>query len=150
MNTERATSRRAVLSGVVVSLASAAAVNAAALSASREAHDVVPVVYVGEPDPVFALIARHKEAFDRWNEAIAAANTPELHEEQKRLNFVEAGALHDVLSCEPTTIAGVLTQLAFCNTFYETFEYELFEDEHAAPLLVKSLAASLRRIGGVA
>ena len=65
MNTERTPSRRAVLSGVAVSLASAAAVNAVAISAARVEPQLQAINYSEDPvrkaatECLNAMAARH-------------------------------------------------------------------------------------------
>jgi hypothetical protein len=69
-----------------------------------------------EPDPIYAAIARHREAYNEHNDRCSAldeADTPEAEAENNRLMKVLGEAEDDMREIEPTTMVGAVALLRY-------------------------------------
>jgi hypothetical protein len=103
------TNRRAILGAVVAAGAAAASVLPAARVAATPALSV-------EPDPVLALAAKVRAAWERFEEVLIEDDEGERCDEADRL-FEAAHA--ELLGTPPTTLAGARTVIAWLVEFDE-------------------------------
>jgi len=98
-NHETTTSRRAVLAGAATALATGAAVNVAAIVATRAAT----------PDPIFAAIERHRQLYAAHGVAC------ETDDEDAANAACDAAfsALAELVALTPTTLAGCAAMLRY-------------------------------------
>jgi hypothetical protein len=103
-------------------------------------------------DPVFALIAAHREADTAVNAIVAEIDRTD---ETDKIVALEEGALADLGSVElglflelleavPTTLAGVIALVAYLDEI-EKKDHWKFEDNYATPL-IGNLAEAFKRI----
>ena len=120
-------SRRALLTG-------APAVAAAALAAGTAATGLATAMAAPlAADPIFAVIAEHKEAAEAYNQAIAVEVAVDLRDDPDLLTTSEAtreagerahARLLEVLTVKPTTLPGVVALLVHVG------QPELIEESH--------------------
>jgi hypothetical protein len=151
------TSRRALLAGAPVaaaaSLAGGTVANAAGIGASK----------AGDVDPIFALIEKHKVACDAARtigDVLSDLHSDDPTENAARERFNKANdgerkVLVALLTCQPTTMAGIIAVLEHVGRVNwvwgedddETFLTGAYESNIVeAQMFPAHLAASLRNI----
>jgi hypothetical protein len=149
-------SRRALLAGAP------AAAAGALLAGTAVGAVVISMVKAGEVDPIFALIEKHKAACDAAQvfcmRADMRSSDPNYDAAQTQFQEaykVEREALVALLTCQPTTLAGVTAVLEHVGrldwVFGDDSEHIVLTDAHEreieeAEAFPKHLAAALRDI----
>jgi hypothetical protein len=112
-------SRRAILTA-----ASAAAAAAALAGGAGGISDAIAMPGTADVDPIFAVIAEHRTALEEYLRAVMVSGAMISHGPDKDPNYDSADnetrgasdweqdALYDVLTTQPTSLAGVVALLA--------------------------------------
>src|SRR6516165_1683785 len=97
----------------------------AALASTAAATASGPVQAIAEPDPIFALIERHRAASDAYSAGVSAYGRAEeqklpdemiqAEEQVPAASTARKESIEDLLSTEPTTIAGIAAVLDYVN-----------------------------------
>ena len=141
----------------------------AALASTAAATATGAVQAIAEPDPIFALIERHRAASDAYSAGVSAYGRAEeqklpdemiqAEEQVHAASKARKESIEDLLSTEPTTIAGIAAVLDYVNEppwvkeddDKETILVEAWETSQEAGLaFLPMIAATLRRLAAVA
>ena len=127
-------SRRAILAGI----AAAPVLAAPALALSSAG-----------PDPIFALIERHKACNAAFSSVLRepGQDRDEWRRREDEASDVERDACGEMVATVPTTLAGLLALLRYVE--HEHARGETLLDESELEELLSAAVSALERIGGV-
>ena len=133
--------------------------------AGLAAATTTPAIGAGEPDPIYAAIATHREAFQIFNDAVTAygveekkwsygedepATLLEADERVKETSDEEAAALEELVTTVPITFAGTLALIRYVLS-YEAGprRHHLLEEDELVAFLT-TIGGAIEKLANVA
>ena len=133
--------------------------------AGLAAATTTPAIGAGEPDPIYAAIATHREAFQIFNDAVTAygveekkwnygedepATLLEADEHVKETSDEEAAALEELVTTVPITFAGMLALIRYILSYEDgPRRHHLLEEDELVAFLA-TIADAIENLANVA